>query len=84
MFNFKNISIQAYIAGLSYFALVVFLSLKNTRKMFLPLVILFGMILSLLIGYDINCLTTGNCTTWSWIRAISVLIVTLIIMIFSA
>jgi hypothetical protein len=84
MFILKNFSTQALIAGISYFVLVIVMMFNQTKtKMFLPLGIVIVAFVSILIGYDINCLTVGNCTTWSWFRAISILLVTLVV-IFSS
>ncbi len=69
---FKNISLQAIIASVSYFIFIMFIFSKNMKPVFLPFILLSGFIMSFLIGYDINCLTLGNCATWSWIRAISI------------
>ena len=80
MFNLKKFSTQALIAGISYFILVMSMILNQTnKKTFLPIGIVIAALVSILIAYDINCLTVGTCTTWSWIRAISILLATLVI-----
>lgn len=78
---FENISTQALLAGLSYgiifilYLINVISKIKIGKFIFMATGLLIGLGLSALITYDINCLTVGKCTTWSWIRTISIIII---------
>lgn len=77
---FENVSIQAILAGISYGVIfllqVINISSKfQLGKLFMALALLFGLCFSALIAYDINCLTAGKCTTWSWIRTVSIILI---------
>lgn len=78
---FGNISIQAVLAGLSYGIIFILYLINISSKMkigksiFMAIGVLIGLGFSALVAYDINCLTAGKCTTWSWIRTISIIIV---------
>ncbi len=78
---FEKLSTQAMVAGVSYAILVILYLFNIKNKKMWPIIIIFGLVLSLLMTYDINCLTAGNCETWSWIR-VSVILLTTIIMFY--
>ena len=83
---FKNMSTQSILSGISY-GIIYMLYLFRLNKFFklsmiyMIIGLVIGVGLSALVAYDVNCLTTGQCTTWSWIRTVSLVSMTLLILI---
>ena len=47
----------------------------------LLIAVVIGIPLALLFAYDINCLVTGKCTVWSWIRTVFYLVMVILVVV---
>lgn len=95
--NPMNLSRPAYLAAIAYMimALVILLPFNVsagiqpelrelsagyifTQRLFIVILMLIPIALSV---YSINCFVAGNCTTWSWINAIIIMVWVLLFVI---
>lgn len=77
--------LQALILLIVYvLCLIVALISSITYKQFnvyTGISLLFTLLFVILLTYDTNCLTAGNCGTWSWIRTVLYVILPIIFLI---
>ena len=64
--------------SLSLLAIAIGLKLSVTVSIILSI---FGLLYALLAGYDVLCTAEGNCTVWSWIKTVMIVLNSLFIML---
>lgn len=74
----NNYSTQANLVLVVYLIVGLYIMTINYKKQknLLGNILLLGIVTgyALLLSYDINCLIKGQCVTWSWIKAISLVL----------
>lgn len=73
--------VVAVVYGILLVVSMILLITKNAFNAFTTISFLFSIIQAAILVYDTNCLTTGACGVWSWIRTALYCVVPVIIYI---
>lgn len=76
-----SVSVILGITAIATSVISVLKDSSNTMSAFSGL--LSSIITGFIIVYDLNCLTTGGCTIWSWLRAIVISIFSVFVLYLS-
>lgn len=68
------VSVPAIIVGVTllavYVLVIVSLAMSKAAWWMLLIQSILALLMVALVVYDTNCLTSGNCVVWSWIRSL--------------